>query len=198
MAIELSHGMGYVDDKVLISRLADVSIEYYPVSYSGSYNKVIYKTMQLIAGLINKGKTNPKVIYTARYIIKSVPQRDKMAEVQAIHAWVLAHKHYANDPLNFELLAPADWLIEDIEKDASTVIDCDEAVILEGSLLEALGYPVTLSVINTIVNPNDEYEHIYLSTVVDGQRVALDPIIDEQPAGWELEPQFVKKKQICN
>ncbi len=198
MGLEGIRHLGNVDDQELIRRLADVTIEYHPVSYSNNYDTVIYKTMELIAKLINKGKMNPKVIYTARYIAKSTTQRDKMAEVQAIHEWVLEHKHYANDPLNFELLTPADWLIRDIEKDGSTTIDCDEAVILEGSLLEALGYPVTLSVISTTMNPSDDYEHIYLSTEVDGQKIPLDPIMDDKPMGWELEGIYVKKKQIYN
>lgn len=198
MGLEGIRHLGNVDDQELIRRLADVTIEYHPVSYSNNYDTVIYKTMELIAKLINKGKMNPKVIYTARYIAKSTTQRDKMAEVQAIHEWVLEHKHYANDPLNFELLTPADWLIRDIEKDGSTTIDCDEAVILEGSLLEALGYPVTLSVISTTMNPSDDYEHIYLSTEVGGQKIPLDPIMDDKPMGWELEGIYVKKKQIYN
>lgn len=198
MGLEGIRHLGNVDDQELIRRLADVTIEYHPVSYSNNYDTVIYKTMELIAKLINKGKMNPKVIYTARYIAKSTTQRDKMAEVQAIHEWVLEHKHYANDPLNFELLTPADYLIRDIEKDGSTTIDCDEAVILEGSLLEALGYPVTLSVISTTMNPSDDYEHIYLSTEVDGQKIPLDPIMDDKPMGWELEGIYVKKKQIYN
>lgn len=76
-----------------------------------------------------------------------------------------------------------------------TVSQCDDYVITLGSMLQSIGYPVKLRVIQTPGAP--DWSHIYLLVGVppDNPRwVPLDASVNEPP-GWEAPPSQIRKKR---
>jgi len=63
--------------------------------------------------------------------------------------------------------------------------NCDDMVILEGALLRTIGIPYRTRVVQTV--PFKTFNHIYgLAKLPNGKWTALDPIMKDKPAGWQV------------
>jgi hypothetical protein len=72
-------------------------------------------------------------------------------------------------------LPEADW----------TTSQCDDMVILEGAMLRTIGIPFRTRVVQTV--PFKTFNHVYgLAKLPNGKWVALDPIMKDKPAGWQV------------
>lgn len=76
-----------------------------------------------------------------------------------------------------------------------TVSNCDDYVVVLGSLLQAVGYPVRLRVVQT--KDSDDWDHIYLLVRIPpmgngGRWHPLDASVDKQ-AGWEVPRDRIAK-----
>lgn len=140
-----------------------------------------------IIRLIQKGRSDPKVIGLARQVISKrcgedwcIAERDYKGEVRAIFAEVRRRVRYVRD----------EWGADTFSAPGKTLAwaggDCDDYTIVLGSLLQAIGYPVKLRVIRTTDSP--EWNHIYLVVGIPPggptQWVPLDASVNK-PAGWE-------------
>jgi len=197
-------------DAIRSQQIGSVTMEVHDLP---SGDRSTTKTLDYMAQLIKKGKTNQDIIYTARRIAMQAPERDQVKQIEAIHDWVKQHMYYINDPDKYEAIAGANgikiankegieiladpvWMLNEIKKNGQVAGDCDEFTILEGSLLGAIGFPVYLQAIGTQEHGN-RYGHVYLYTYTNkGQRIALDPIMKSKPAGWEVPERLIKKKYV--
>ena len=108
-----------------------------------------------------------------------VPERDKRGETIAVHEWVKKHLRYVKDPLWYEFVTYPETLA--FERNDG---DCDDHVVLEAALLGALGIP-TRFVVYAFKNAS-QFAHVAMHANVDSKWLPLDPIVKNQPAGWEV------------
>jgi hypothetical protein len=108
-----------------------------------------------------------------------VPERDKRGEVVAVHEWVKKHLRYVKDPLWYEFVTYPETLA--FERSDG---DCDDHVVLEAALLGALGIPTRFVVY--AFKGASQFAHVAMHANVDNQWMPLDPIVKNQPAGWEV------------
>ncbi len=118
-----------------------------------------------------------------------VPERDKRGEVVAIHEWVKGHLRYISDPTWYEFVTYPETLAF-----ARPDGDCDDHAVLEAALLGAIGLPTRFLTFSFRNNPAPS--HVALQVLVPppvgasasktpAAWMTLDPIVKDQPAGWE-------------
>lgn len=115
--------------------------------------------------------------------------------VRLVFEWGRSHMLYTPDRNDSDILdeiRTPGYLLKEIDTFGAALGDCDDYVVLYGAILYRLGFPVTLEAIS---REDDEIlDHIYLSTMVDGQRIALDGIVDF-PFGWEVPDEEVTRRE---
>lgn len=147
---------------------------YYQINHGGAGRRPIWRLIQRRGRQkANNFEIMPGITYNT---IRSV----EPAGVQKVYDIMVAKTH------NFVL---ANGLI---------VHNCDDQVILLGAMLQSIGYPIALKVIES-VDSTHGWNHIYLLVGVPPsapQRwIPLDPTVS-QPMGWELPPQYVRRSAI--
>ena len=150
------------------------------VKPSGGYRH----TLREMRRLVDTGRRSPAIVSRARDLTRNLPDRDGGAEVHAIHNFVRENVRYTRDPFGVETLTdPTDMLLE-IDQAGRASEDCDSHVVLEASLLEALGHPTQFATAAMDRSRPGDPSHVYLETRIAGEWVPLDPIVKNQSAGW--------------
>lgn len=161
-----------------------------------------------IIAQIRKGKLNPGVReYTGRLLSRKdkngawvTPEKDWPAEVVTIFRAVRMGVRYTHDPHGVDQFTAAARTLQ------WGVGDCDDYVVVLGSMLQSVGYPVRLRTVLTKQGyqqalrerkPIPEADHIYLLTRVPpmgagGVWYPLDASVDK-PAGWEVPRELIVK-----
>lgn len=136
------------------------------------------------------GAQSPKVRALATDILSKagVPEKNYPAEMVAIHNWVRDNVRYTRDTHGQETLLTPEYMISG--KPGSMNGDCDDKAMLVAALLGAVGIPSRFVVVG--VTP-DRYSHVYLQAKPKDRWIALDPIMRQHIAGWELPNPAIKK-----
>lgn len=102
-----------------------------------------------------------------------------VGEVKAVHKAVQDRVRYVFDPLDYDAFQSARKTWE------MRTGDCDCMIILEGALLRTIGIPVRTRTIQS--TGFDTFNHIFLLAKMPNSKwVALDPIMKDKPAGWQV------------
>lgn len=120
---------------------------------------------------------------------------DPLSLVRLVFEWVRKKMLYTPDFNNgvvVEEIRTPGYLLREMVAFGSALGDCDDYVTLTGAVLYRLGFPVTLEAISR--SEDLQLDHVYLSTVVNGERVVLDGIVDE-PFGWEVPAEEVTNRE---
>lgn len=152
----------------------------------------------LINHYIQEGKQDAQIRRLASGILNQrcgdqwcIPEKDWKAEVEAIFNWVRTNVRYTLDPWELELFQRARRSIE------NGTADCDDQVILAGALLQSVGYPLRLVVVDT---GHGGYSHIYLHVGTPPMNpkkwISFDLTATTEPFGWEVPGYTVAKKRI--
>lgn len=123
--------------------------------------------VRILTDLIEDGMRDEFVRKKAVQIVNAanVSGHDELGEIRAITKWVQNNMIYRKDGFGVEWFHTARRLIKDIEKGQSAG-DCDDFVILGGSLLGALGYPVGALIVDS--NADGIFNHVMLVTKTFG------------------------------
>lgn len=123
--------------------------------------------VRILTDLIEDGMRDEFVRKKAVQIVNAanVSGHDELGEIRAITKWVQNNMIYRKDGFGVEWFHTARRLIKDIEKGQSAG-DCDDFVILGGSLLGALGYPVGALIVDS--NADGVFNHVMLVTKTFG------------------------------
>lgn len=135
----------------------------------------VFTTASTMRQLINAYKTDVEIRTTAANIVFLTPEKDDFAEVEAVYNWVRDHVRYLKDVNQVETLTTPDRTLQ------LRYGDCDDQVVLLGSMLESIGYPTRI-VLAGYSDPG-VYEHVYLQACVQNQWVDLDPT-EQIPMGF--------------
>lgn len=151
--------------------------------------RATYESVEVIKKLISEGKKDYIVRKTAEKIVQYIPPKEYGKEVAAIYNFVIRRLRYTKDIHRVETVHRARDLLRMHKKPA----DCDDFVILTGSLLQAIGHPVRLVIIGNNYEDKEDFSHIYLQVYVDKKWVALDGSVPGAKVGWEA-PKYATKK----
>jgi transglutaminase-like putative cysteine protease len=149
------------------------------------------KTVDLMAraAMGKWGAHSPRIRSLAIRIVRDAGagEKDKLAEVRAIHEWTKRHLRYVNDPLWQETISHPEHLAF-VQRDG----DCDDHAVLEAALLGSIGIKTRFVTVAPKPGPPT---HVYLQALLgsgDGLTadsahwINLDPIVKNQPAGWAV------------
>lgn len=148
-----------------------------------------------IVTLIRKGKIDPKIRTWAVETVSRkcgrnwcIPERDYWGEVKAIFLEVRRRVRYVRDPIEVDTFTSGRWTLKQGGG------DCDDYVILLGSGLQAIGYPVKARVYRTKDAP--DWNHIALLVGLPPRAptrwVTLDASV-AKPPGWGAPASMVAK-----
>lgn len=135
----------------------------------------VFDTAAAMRQIINAFKTDLEIRTTAANVVFLTPEKDDLAEVEAVFNWVRDHIRYLKDINQVETLTTPDRTL------MFGYGDCDDQVVLLASMLESIGYPTRL-VISGYYDPGI-YEHVYLQALVGNQYIDLDPT-EQYPMGF--------------
>jgi hypothetical protein len=123
--------------------------------------------VRIITDLIEDGMRDRRVREKALQIVDAagVKGHDEIGELRAIKNWVQRNATYRKDIFGVEVFQEAWKQIEDIRLGKHGG-DCDDFVILGGSLLGALGYPVGALIVDS--NNDGTFNHVMVVTKTFG------------------------------
>lgn len=137
------------------------------------------ETVEAMLDKIHEWGSHPSVRRQAIEIVSEarVAENDRRGEISAIFDWVRSNIRYVDEH------------VETIQAPLATIEigggDCDDYVVLLGSLLAALGHwPQRIKLVAADNSRPDEFSHVYME-VFDGRGwLALDGIVKDKPLGW--------------
>lgn len=135
--------------------------------------------MATVRALIEEGGKDPRVIQLARRLVAPAQEMNPEAEIGEIFNYVRRGVRYTQDPYRAETLTDAPTMLEEITLQGRAAGDCDDHVILLGSLLEAVGYPVEAVVES--YRKDRQPSHITLKARAGGRWIHLDPTVKDKP-----------------
>lgn len=138
------------------------------------------RTVQEIRRLITEGGANAKVIARARRIVAGVAPIPAL-EIKRLFEWVQRATRFTSDPLNVETLTDAGGQLDEVDRQGVTLGDCDDHVILLGSLLEAIGFE-TEPVVESYRDDGTP-SHVALRVRQGAAWMHLDPTARDMPMG---------------
>lgn len=153
--------------------------------------------VKYIKQLIVKGRNHPAIRALAVKIVSKkcgkkfcIGERDYPKEVTAIFNWMRKNVRYVRDNIDRDTFQHP---VRTIQFGGG---DCDDYTITMAALLQAIGYPVKMRVIQT--TDADDWNHIYLLVGIppsDPQVwMPLDASVNK-PAGWEPPASMIKRKK---
>lgn len=117
------------------------------------------------------------------------PTLTSAEQAAVIFNWVHQHMIYVDDEMvdlgngavYSDVLKHPEVTLTEIQRLGSSTGDCDDQILLLGSLYHDIGWGVILVNIKTL----EGTEHVYLKVVTPDGTYAADPIVQEE-FGWEL------------
>jgi hypothetical protein len=131
------------------------------------------KALQITRGIIKNGRTGHP------------DMRNYDAIAQAIHDFIVSEVTYVRDQNGIERLQTPDATLE------LGSGDCDDMVILGGSLLESVGVPTRIKLIG---QKRGSFNHIFLEYKAHGQWKSFDPTLALYP-GYEISKQRIQAEK---
>lgn len=144
-------------------------------------------TLATMRRLVQRAKTSWPVRELAQRLVRDLPQKDYLAEIARLHAYVRDEVRYLRDVRGVETLHTPEKLIELKQG------DCDDKSTLLAALLESIGHPTRFVAIGTTPG---RYQHVYVETKVGDRWVALETT-EDVPAGWR-PPRVAQRMVVFN
>ena len=135
----------------------------------------IEQTLATMRQLVNQYRTNLDIRQTATATIFLTPEKNQLAEAQALFDLVQTGIRYTRDINGVETLSTPIMTLQ------GRLGDCDDQVVLLATLLESVGYPTRFIVAG--YNYPGQFDHVYLQAWLDDQWINMDPT-EQHPMGW--------------
>ncbi len=134
----------------------------------------IQQTLCAMAALADAAKTDLLIRHTALDIIRAWPEKDRIAEAEALQSWVRDNIRYTGDVTGVETVqAPSVTL-------AVQCGDCDDKSTLLAALLLSVGHTPRLVALGSAPG---EFSHVMVEDVLMGAAFALETT-ESVNAGW--------------
>lgn len=158
--------------------------------------RTLDQRVKYIQQMAMKGRDDPRIRALAVKIVSKkcgrkfcINEKDYVSEVRAIFEYMRKHVRYVRDNVNRDTFQSAYRTLE------FGGGDCDDYSITMGALLEAIGYPIKLRVIQT--HDADDWNHIYIIVGIppgdpSQKWMSLDASVN-RPAGWAPPKSMIKR-----
>lgn len=147
-----------------------------------------HATVEIMRRLIREGSRLPRARGIAASIVSMLDTDAK--KIDAIHSYVINNCTYVRDNAYTEQLTTPDRQFRDFLKTGQMIGDCDDHVVVEGTLLGAVGYPVRIVTVRQ--RPGEgAADHVFLEVWHRGKWWALDATAKQKPAGWRPRADIV-------
>lgn len=149
----------------------------------------IAQTVDVMHSLIDRGAVDPQIREQALGIVRQggVSSRDSAAEISAIFWWAKTHMRFQKDVAGGEYVCTPRYLLRTMAG------DCDDYVVLIGSLLKSIGVPIRIVTIAADREEPGRLSHVYLEALAHGQWIPLDATQGHSYPGWQ-PPRYFRKK----
>lgn len=107
-----------------------------------------YQAAQRMAEIIRESSRQPKIVQTARALIRNLAPGDYASEAATLAHLVKQRIRYTGDPSGEDLYA---WPAVTLQQQAG---DCNNKVLLFAALARSIGFPVRLMFVFNTPNPN--------------------------------------------
>lgn len=131
-------------------------------------------TLEIMRRWVKQYRTDPMIRALAESIIQDVPEKDAVAEVDALRAWVRQNIRYTQDVNDVETLKTPTVTAQTGQG------DCDDQSTLMATLAESIGYKTRFAAVGFIP---DNFEHVF-SEVLLGTRWVPAETTENVPLGW--------------
>lgn len=139
-----------------------------PINESAPDAHTIIAAMQFV--IDQYGRDATVRAFVANQVVRSRVNNDVSAHTRTIFLWVVNHMVYLADPDGAEYIQSPRLLLETIQRNGSAYGDCDDHVVLLGSLLQAVGVPAFACGVK--IGGTGVYDHVVIQ-LSDG--TILDP-----------------------
>ncbi len=135
-------------------------------------------TLRIMRELVKRGRRSLPIRELALTLVRDLPGKDWPGEVARLHAFVQDNIRYIKDVRNVETVATPERTLEYGQG------DCDDHVVLLGSLLESIGHPFRFVAVGT--RSPSSFNHVYGETQIGQTWV---PVETTEPVnvGWRPE-----------
>jgi len=120
---------------------------------------------------------NPQLRAFAISLLTSVKNNDVRRNVSVLTEWVKEHVTYLSDPDGAELLQSPFYMLAEIQKRGKVMGDCDDHVLLLGSMLISIGIPTKVSGVK--INNGSWFNHVIITVRIFNQWIDIDPCIKD-------------------
>lgn len=147
-----------------------------------------FTTLESINKIVKQWGSSPRVRELGERLTAWTEQHNTQQQAEAVFNWVQSHTRYMKDPVGTELLRTPEVMLDGINRDGFAALDCDDYVVLLGSLLASVGIPVRAHKVGFTREP-EEFSHIYLEAKVapgfcqEEKWMPLDPTFPGSVAG---------------
>lgn len=136
-------------------------------------------TLAIMASLTEEAQLHPITRTTAVRILGLA--RNPAEYASRVRRWVRSHMVLVDEPV--EMIARPEWMLEQVGR-TRLVGDCDDAAVLAGALVLALGIPVRFVAIAAPEQP-DDFFHVYPEAFAGGKWTPFDPTTNHRlPTDW--------------
>jgi transglutaminase-like putative cysteine protease len=122
-------------------------------------------TLRAMAKMTLEGKKTLPVRLVALQLVEDLPQKDWVAEAEALHSFVRDRIRYVQDIQGVETLQQPERTLQLKQG------DCDDKGILLASLLLSINHPARFHAVGFAPG---KFSHVYVDTLLGGRWVALE------------------------
>lgn len=126
----------------------------------------IRATLRIMRELVRSWRKHPQIRNLAKQITRGCPPKGYGCEAKKLHTWVRDKVRYIRDVHEVETVQAPDVTLRDGSG------DCDDQVVLLGSLLNSIGHPVRFVAVG--FRPGGPFTHVYLETRLGAYWVAAE------------------------
>ncbi|MCL6494520.1 MAG: transglutaminase-like domain-containing protein [Ignavibacterium sp.] len=138
--------------------------------------------------MFNEGKNSYYVRLLAEEITKNLPQKDKIAELKALHSFVRDNIRYLADPYQKELFTTPDRMARQLLAGRTVSEDCESKAVLLASLIRQIGLPSQVVIIDA--RADGIYSHAITRTFLNGKKINLETTL---PIRMGFAPKHTKE-----
>jgi transglutaminase-like putative cysteine protease len=155
----------------------------YPVPYRlgsiPSGEAGVAATLQIMVKMVLQYRASPTVRVTAQALVKDCPNRDRVCQVKALHAFVRDRIKYLPDVRDVETIQTPDYTL----KMGSG--DCDDQSVLLASLTESVGMQARFLAIGV---RGEGFSHVSSQVMLGTRWVNLETILPTLAQTWGTVP----------
>jgi len=158
-------------------------------------NNLTETTIAYLTNYVKQFRKNELIRNEVENILKFVPEKNWIAEIEAIFEYVKSYVRYTRDIYKVETVKTPLRHIIDIKNNGLSFGDCDDIALLLATLLNSAGYKCRFVLLQSPNNKANTFNHILVSVLLpkENKWVYLDATEKDKPIGYI--PPYIRLKE---